>query len=280
VLCTALLLPFTGALERLVTRLVPDAGQPERAAELDERLLLTPPIALARCRAVASDMAKTAVEALREGMTALCTNSPALAASVREREAATDHYEDILGTYLVRLSGRPVSEADSKDAAKLLKLIGDFERISDHAVGLVESAEEMREKKLEFSPAARAELAVISAAVEEILSLSLTAFLNEDLKTAAQVEPLEQVIDRLKETLRTRHILRLQQGACSMEVGFVWTDLLTHLARTADHCSNIAACLLDIAQNSLHPHATLRTLREENDDFHAQFAAYSEKYAL
>jgi phosphate:Na+ symporter len=276
VLCTLLMLPLPDFLEKLVGRLVPDGQRPDTPVELDERLLLTPPIALEQCREVAADMARTAVAALREGIAALRDDSPELAASVREKEETTDRYEDRLGAYLVRLSACPISEADSAEAAQLLKLIGDFERISDHAVNLLESAEEMQTKSLHFSAAASAELSVIFSAVEEILDLSLASFLNHDRMTARLVEPLEQVIDRLKEELRTRHILRLQQGSCSIDVGFVWSDLLTDLERAADHCSNIAACVMD-----LPPHAVgLCTVRESDADFKEKFQAYTAKYSL
>lgn len=280
VLCTVLMLPLTGFLEKLVGKLVPDAKQPEAVAELDERLLMTPAIALNRCHEVAVDMAKTSVSALQEGLAVLQSYSPEQAASVREKEEKTDHYEDILGTYLVQLSTHQISEADSAAAAKLLKMIGDFERISDHAVNLVESAEEMQAKRLVFSAAASSELAVISAAVDEILELALTAFLADDLNAASRVEPLEQVIDQLKEQLRTRHILRLQQGECSIDTGFVWSDLLTNLERTADHCSNIAGCLIDMARHNMNLHESLREFRNESADFREKFKMYAGKYSL
>ena len=280
VLCTILMLPLTGFLESLVGKLVPDAKQPEAVAELDERLLMTPAIALNRCHEVAADMAKTSVSALQEGLTVLRSYSPELAASIREKEERTDHYEDILGTYLVQLSTRQISEADSAEAAKLLKMIGDFERISDHAVNLVESAEEMQAKQLAFSATASSELAVISSAVEEILELSLTAFLSDDLNAATMIEPLEQVIDQLKEQLRTHHILRLQQGGCSIDAGFVWSDLLTNLERTADHCSNIAGCVIDMAHNNMNLHESLREFRNESEDFREKFKMFARKYSL
>ena len=180
-------------------------------------------------------------------MVSLRSYTPALAASIREKEDKTDHYEDILGTYLVNLSTRQISEADSREAAKLLKMIGDFERIADHAVNILESAEELRDKELRFTEDASSDLTVVSAAVRDILDLSLNAFLHDDLNAASMVEPLEQVIDQLKEQLRTRHILRVQKGDCSIDAGFAWSDLLTNLERTADHCSNIAGCVIDIA---------------------------------
>lgn len=280
ILCTLLMLPLAGFLERLVNRLVPESKRPEIRSELDERLLVAPPIALKRCREVASDMARTAVEALREGLDSLESYSEEKAASIREKEERTDHYEDILGTYLVQLSARQISEADSGEVTKLLKVIGDFERISDHAVNLLESAEEMRNKGLNFTPAAAKELSVLSRAVKEILELSLSAFLEDDLETASLVEPLEQVIDQLKERMRTQHIRRLQQRECTIDAGFIWSDLLTSLERTSDHCSNIAGCVIEISHHDMNLHETLREFRNDSADFRRRFNAYADKYTL
>lgn len=279
-LCTILLLPFADALEKLVIRLVPDAALPEMPAELDERLLTAPAIAMERCRSVAENMATIAADALKEGMTSLSEYAPELAVSVREKEEQTDHYEDILGTYLVKLSARQISSSDSEEAAKLLKLIGDFERIADHAVNLLEAAEEMQRKEIVFTESAVSELKVILSAVDEILELSLTAFLQDDKEAAFQVEPLEQVIDQLKEQLRTRHILRLQQGNCTMDAGFVWSDLLTGLERTADHCSNIAGCVLDADHHDMNFHGLLREIRNDREEFRQSYQEYMEKYTL
>lgn len=280
ILCTILMLPLSGFLEKLVNRLVPDTKQPETQLELDERLLTTPPIALERCRDVAADMAKTSANALKESVSYLYNESPRLAASIREKEEKTDHYEDILGTYLVKLSVKQISEADSIEAAKILKVIGDFERISDHAVNILESAEEMKEKKLVFTDAAVSELQVIVMAVNEILDLSLTAFLSDDFNAASMVEPLEQVIDHLKEQMRTRHIRRLQQGVCSIDAGFIWSDLLTNLERTSDHCSNIAGCVIDMADHHMNIHESLRSIRNDNEEFQQKFKEYASKYFL
>lgn len=280
ILCTMLMLPLSGFLEKLVTGLVPDSRQPELQAELDERLLTTPPIALERCRKVAADMAETAVSSLKEGLQSLRRYSSDLAASVREKEEKTDHYEDILGTYLVKLSIRQISEADSREAAKLLKIIGDFERISDHAVSLLTSAEEMRDKKLKFTDAAVSELAVISSAVGEILDLALDAFLNNDMESSLSVEPLKQVISQIKEEMRTRHIFRMQQEECSINAGFVWSDMLTDLGRTSDHCSNIAGCVVDIAHYNMNLHESLREFRDSSEEFGRRYEEYMGKYSL
>ena len=280
VLCTILLLPMAGFLEKLAQRVVPDAKEPEVRTELDERLLVTPPLALENCRKVSITMAETSVAALKEGLICLRSYDSALAEAIREKESKTDYYEDILGTYLVKLSGSQISENDSSEATKLLKVIGDFERISDHALNLLESAEELQQKGLAFTESAAKELEILSAAINEILDLSTNAFIYNDLESASKVESLEQVIDGLKEQMRTRHILRLQQGECSIDAGFVWSDLLTNLERTSDHCSNIAGCVLDMAQNKLNFHETLRNFRNYSDEYKENFEKYAKKYAL
>ena len=280
VLCTVLMLPLSGLLEKLVCAIVPDDKKPEVFSELDERLLTTPPVALERCRKVAADMANCAVGAMKQSIAALADYTPALAKQVRQAEEQTDHYEDILGTYLVKLSTRRISASDSNEAAKLLKIIGDFERISDHAVNIVQSAEELGSKDLALSPQASKELSILAGAVSEILDLSLDAFLHDDLGPAGLVEPLEQVIDGLKEQLRTAHILRLQQEKCSIEAGFVWSDLLTALERVSDHCSNIAGCVLDMHEGNLNLHESLRAMKEDREKFEDRYLTYRKKYSV
>ncbi len=280
VLCTALLLPLSGLLEKLAYLLVPETKEPEKVTELDDRLLDTPPIALEQCRTLTVTMADTAVRALKNGLALMTRYTPELAASVRADENETDHYEDILGTYLVKLSSRQISKDVSAESAELLRLIGDFERIADHAVNLAEAAEELHRKSLSWSPAASADLAVLSGAVQEILDWTRKAFAERDLAAAAQVEPLEQVIDGLKEEMRARHIARLQTGDCTIEAGFVWADLLTNLERTADHCSNIAGCILDMTHYALNLHESLRAFREDDALFREKYQAFADKYAL
>lgn len=279
-LYTALLLPMAGLLEKLSCLLVPDSKSPETVIELDDRLLETPSIALEHCHDLAIDMARTSVEGLKGGLLALTELTPELSAKVRELEDKGDHYEDILGTYLVKLSSHAMSERDSMEASKLLRLIGDFERISDHGVGVLAAAEELKEKGMALSAPAYAELSVITAAITEIMDLSLRAFEHNDLHAAAMVEPLEEVIDDLKEKLRANHITRLQQGACTIEAGFVWADLLTDLERAADHCSNIAACVIDLAHRNMNLHETLRATRESDKEFEEMYHAYAERFAL
>lgn len=280
ILCTAMLLPAGGLLEKLAIRIVPDKGGKEQPVELEERLLITPSVALGRCRAVAGEMARCAGEALHMALMTFENYSPELAESIRENESRCDRYEDELGTYLVRLSAQQLSDAESEEATELLKIIGDFERISDHAVNLLAASEELRSKGLGFSATAEKELKVLIGAVSEILNTAERAFSEKDLAAAAQVEPLKQVIVALKEQMRTRHILRMQQGHCSIEAGFVWSDLLTDLERTADHCSNIAGCVLDAANHGLNLHETLRAMRADDPDFRRAYGTYAEKYRL
>lgn len=279
-LCTILILPMSGLLETVVNKIIPDAVQKESTSELDERLMAAPSIALNRCHEVTTDMAATSVAALKEGLDSLQKFSPELAESIRKKEEATDHYEDILSTYLVHLSTRQISASDSAEAAKLLKIIGDFERIADYGVNLLESAEEMQNKNISFTAAAHSELKVISSAVYEILDLALTAFLKEDLKSAEKVESLAQVIDILKEEMRSSHILRLQKGSCSIDTGFIWSDLLTNLERTSAHCSNIAGCMIDIAHHNMNLHESLRDFRNDSEAFRQNFMLYTHKYNL
>ncbi|MBQ8207813.1 MAG: Na/Pi cotransporter family protein [Clostridia bacterium] len=282
ILCTALLMPMSGLLEKLANRIVPDSKgkTEEKQSILDERLLTTPAVALERCRALTAQMAQVAVGALRDSLTALTDYTPALAERVREAENETDKYEDVLGTYLVKLSSLQIGDTDSAEAAKLLRVIGDFERISDHSVNIVESAEELREKEFAFSPDAKKELQVLCGAVNEILDLSLRSFADNDVDSASLVEPLEQVIDNLKEKLRSNHIRRMQQGDCTIEAGFVWSDLLTNLERTSDHCSNIAGCVVDTLHGNLDLHESLREFRRDSEEYDREYKRYSKKYAI
>ncbi len=280
VLCTALLLPSGSLLEKLVCRIIPDAPTPEPISELDERLLTTPAIALERCKALTGRMADVTAQTLRGGATALLDYSQELAADVRAGEDQTDHYEDILGTYLVKLSALQISETDSAQAAVLLKALYDFERIADHARSLVDAAEELQEKGLALSDAARSELSVLIRAVEEIVELSFRAFQDNDLELAYRVEPLKQLIGDLKEKYRVHHILRMQQGVCSIETGFIWSDLLTALERVGDHCSNIAGAVVDLAHHDMNTHESLRSARVENENFGEQYRAYAKQYSL
>jgi phosphate:Na+ symporter len=280
ILCTMLLLPAGDLLEKLSIRMVPDDAKADTHVELDERLLTTPPIALERSRVVAVEMAECAVRAMKNALIAFYSYTPDLAESVRQDEDLCDQYEDTLSTYLVKLSSLQMSKADSEEAAALLKTIGDIERISDHAVNVIESAEELRSKGIAFSQDAMDELSVLCDAINEILDKTLNCFRSNDVVLARDVEPLEQVIDNLKENLRTRHILRLQKGLCSIELGFILSDLLTDLERTSDHCSNIAGCVIDAAQHNLNLHETLRATHNDSAGFRTEYDLYASRYSL
>lgn len=280
ILCTAVLLPMGGLLEKLVLRLVPEGKQPQREAELDERLLATPALALERCRTLIADMASYSMESLRGSLNAITAYNQKSAEHIREDEAKTDHYEDIIGSYLVKLSARKIGESDSALAAEYLRIIGDFERIADHSVNILESAEEMQQKGIAFSAAALQEYATMAGAVREVTALAYDSFVSGDVQAARQVEPLEQVIDDLKEEMRTRHIRRMQQGSCGIEAGFIWSDLLTNLERVSDHCSNIACCMIEGADHNLHRHEVLQSIRGSGEIFDREYSSYHQKYAL
>lgn len=278
IICTLILLPMSSLLEKIAYILVPDTKTPDVVSELDERLLATPTIALERCHEFSYDMANCAISALKDSLECLREYTPELEAKIREAEEKTDHYEDIIGTYLVKLSTHQISSNDSAESSKLLKIIGDLERISDHAVNIACSSKELKDKNLEFSKEALEELSNLSKAIDEILDHTLHAFCENDISFAKKVEPLEQVIDILKEKLRTKHILRLQQGSCSIETGFIWSDILTNLQRTSDHCSNIAACILDASKENLNIHESLRNVKALDPAFKEQYSTFENKY--
>ena len=264
ILCTALLLPLSSVLEKLALRIVPeDANGSNTDTLLDDRLLMTPPLALGRCHELVGVMAERAWKALSLSLSQL------------------DHYDaQEARTYLIKISSKSLNQEDSEETTALLKYIGDFERIADHAVDILMSAEEMRDKRLHFSQQAMQEMAVLRQAIHEIMELAVDAFRYNDMGKAIYVEPLEQVIDTLKEEMRTRHIFRMKQETCSVEVGFVWSDLLTSLERVSDHCSNIAGCVIDIAQNNLNLHDSLKRTQTNGVLYREAYQQYSQKYAL
>ena len=280
-LCTALLLPFGAGLGKLATLTIKDAPTKEEATLLDERLLITPSVALERAEAVTADMADAAVSSIKTAMPLLSIYDAPTAKKVRKYEKDADVYEDAIGSYLVKLSNEDISETENHKITKLLKLIGDFERISDHAVNIVESAEEINSKHIEFSDEAKHEVSILKEAVFEITDLAYGAFIDNDLDKASLVEPLEQTIDILVEQIKLHHILRLQKSECTIDHGFVLSDILTNLERTADHCSNIAACITEISENaSFDMHKYLDDIRNDTDEFKSNFKLYKNKYSL
>lgn len=282
---TVILLPFANLLEKLAIATIPDdpAPQTEQFSLLDERLLNTPAVAVERARAAAAEMAELSRKGVVQAMSLTHSWDPALAQKIREAEKQVDRYEDALGTYLVRLSTRDMTHADSQSVNTLLHTISDFERISDHSVGLVRSAEEIYQKKVHFSKDACDELNVLEGAVQDTLARAVEAFRNGDLHLASKVEPLEQVVDELVRAIKARHIARLQSGNCSIEYGFILEDLLTGYERICDHCSNTAVAQLEVAQDSFDTHAYLNDLRSgnnpaESEKFRQRLERYRERY--
>ena len=279
---TFLLLPMSGLLEKLAITLVPDTDKPDVTSKLDERFLATPHVALDVSCGVTIDMAKTAVKVLRDGVKYFQsnTNDSSVMSQIIEDEDTTDHYEDILGTYLVKLGSHQIGDNEGTQVTKLLHIISDYERIADHGVNMVYAADQLQKQDLEVSESALKDLDILVAAVDEVLDLSLEAFVNNDIEKAKLVEPLEQVIDKLKEKMRARHILRLQQGECSIKSGFIWADLLTDLERVSDHFSNIAICVIDAADNKMNMHESIKQLRSGNAEFEKNYKLYKAKYKL
>lgn len=278
VACTLILLPMSRLLEKMAYKIVPDSELPEKVTELDERLLATPAIALECAHNITFEMAHIATAALKSSIACLSDFDKAKAEEIREAEDKTDHLEDIIGTYLVKLSTKQLNENEGATASMLLKAIGDFERISDHAVNILEAAEEMREKNIEFTEGAKKEIEALSQATLEITELSYLAFVDGNEKQANLVEPLEQVIDRMKELLRSRHIDRLRAGECGIEAGFVWSDLITNMERVSDHCSNIAGCVMDTKAQNMNLHESLKLIRSDSEFYREKYNEYTQKY--
>lgn len=281
ILCTALLLPFSGVLEKLAYKTIPEDSKQDKILLLDPRLFSTPSIAISRSREVAQEMAVISQNAIKEAFAMVYSYDEKTAQRIRDAENETDTYEDALGTYLVKLSSLSLSARDTTEAAKLLFLIGEFERIADYAMDISESSREMHEKKIEFSGQAKDELKIMMAAVEEAVDLSINSFLENDIEMAAKVDPLEEVIDELKSTLKKQHINRLQCNECTIELGFVFSDMTTVLVRISAHCSNIAGCIIEMSHDSLSMHDYLQKAKHEpNSEFVNYYNEYSKKYAI
>ena len=283
VLATALFMPFTKQLEKLACLSVRDDSNDEKLTPmlLDERLLKTPSVAIEQCRNVCIRMARLTQETLKMSMEVVTTYDAKKCAEVIDNENAIDIFEDKIGSYILKISSKDLSENDSKIVSSMLHTIGDLERISDHAVNIVEAAEEMHSKKIKFSQQALRELPVIVNAVSEILDMSINAFINNDVNLAKNVEPLEDVIDQLRSDLKTRHIERLRNGKCTIELGFILQDLLTNFERVSDHCSNIAVYLIQISDNSMDTHEYMNELKKlDRSEFMDEFNDYKNKYIL
>ena len=248
---------------------------------LDPRFLDTPAYAVEQSRQVASVMADKSRKAMDLAMELLQGYDDAKAEQVAQMETDVDRFEDELGTYLVKLSSRQLSGKDSETLNTILHCIGDFERISDHARNVKEAAQEMYDKKLDFSDKAQEELKVFERAVHDILDITMNSFIKGDLNLARQVEPMEEVIDGLSLDVKQRHVRRLRKGKCTIELGFILSDVITNFERVSDHCSNIAVCLVQVNEDEFDTHAYLDELRQEDNlDFQGKVMACREKYQL
>ncbi len=288
---TIILFPFANLLEKMAFLVIPDKASdleemeaddtPADFSRLDERFLDKPGFAMEQCQLVAVNMAKKAKKSILLAIGLLENYEESTAKKVKKLEEQIDGYEDSLGTYLVKLSGKDLSQKDSRTLSVLLHCIGDFERISDHAFNIMRAAKEMEEKNLEFSEKAKAELKIFSAAICDVVDRAVTAFETRDLSLAQEVEPLEQVVESLNKEEKQRHINRLRKGECTIELGFILSDISTNFERVSDHCSNIAVCMLQVDEGGFDTHEYIGILKEENSEtFQRQYMELSEKYAL
>jgi len=282
ILSVVLIAPFYKQLARLATLTVRDKkGENDTVNLLDERLLDTPAVAVGRACEVTGMMADVATNAMFKAMKLSEKYDAKLADEVRDLENEADRLEDALGSYLVKLSACSMDERDSNQVTKLLRVIGDYERISDHAVNVVEAIEELEGKKEGFSQVAREELDVLSAAIVEILNLTREAYREENVQKAAEVEPLEQVVDDLMAQIKMNHTLRLQRNECTIELGFVLNDLLIDFERVSDHCSNIGSCIVEVSQfGALDMHKYLSELRHGSENYEQKYHEYKRKYVI
>ena len=275
------LAPFNKLLEKLACLVIREGTDKGEFALLDDRLISTPSIAIERSRTVTVSMAHEAVRSLELAFDILFNYNEKQAQKVREIEEDVDSYEDSLGTYLVKISNQNTTESDSHEVSKLLHMLSDFERLSDHAVNIVETAEEINDKELKFSDEAIKEIKIMIAAVREVLDMSVSAFEQNDLHKAVGVEPLEQVVDWLKVQIKSAHIERLRKQECTIEMGFVLSDVLTDLERISDHCSNIAVCMIEIAHDSFDMHEYINHLKsEKTNEYKKDYEFYKKKYSI
>ena len=284
ILSTVILLPFCSLIEKLVVKTI-KSNRPEKELDvfdtLDERFLDMPAFAVEKCKDLVCEMSRISNQAVDKAVSLLGKFDPALFSEVQTLENLIDKYEDKTSTYLIRIAEKQMSANDSKIVTELLHCIGDIERISDHALNLAEAAKEISEKKIAFSPKAKKDIAVMTSAIAEILALSTKALSENDIEAATRVEPLEQVIDRLKRKIKNGHVTRLKQGDCTMELGFILSDVINNCERIADHCSNIAACFIEITNDSFEIHEYLNQLKSsEENDFALMYNDYKQKYYI
>lgn len=278
---TIVLIPFKKAIYKLCELTVKGDNDKTHTVFLDERLFNNTALAVSECHRLTNEMAEHARDSLTKAIGLISSYKSETAQYIRENEELIDKYEDKLGTYLVRLSNNELSENLSHSIARMLHSIGDFERIGDHALNICKVAEEMHNKNIHFSDEAKKEIAVITNAVTEILNMTVDSFINDDIELASHVEPLEQVIDTLNKKLKARHVARLQSGECTIELGFVFTDLLTNYERVSDHCSNVAVYTMQLPSDKLDAHKYLAKIKNaETGVFVDDFNMYAEKYSV
>ena len=276
-----IMFPIYRQLGKLAVALVKDKKVSDKFSMLDERLLSVPAVAIERSNEAVTNMAHIAENSVLEACKLFDVYDQKLAEKIKEYEDVTDEYEDKLGTYLVRLSETSILDGENQEINKLLHTIGDLERISDHALNLAESAEELNDKEIKFSEQAKREISVLINAVTEIMDLAIEGFCNNDFEKAYRVEPLEQVIDDLRDDIKKGHIVRLQAKECSIEHGFVLADILNNLERIADHCSNIAGCVVEISRyDALDLHKYIADVKHGGDEFDQKYNAYKRKYSI
>ena len=283
IVSTVILIPFCSLFEKLAIKTVKSKKEEKELdvfAALDERFLEMPSFAVEKCKDLVNDMAKISYDSFKKASELIKNYDKAVFSQVEDLESMVDKYEDKTSSYLIKIAGRNMSLKDSKLVTELLHCVGDIERISDHALNIAEAAKEVHDKGITFSDKAKSDLEVITKATNEILSLAVDVLSDQDLEKAAFVEPLEQVIDKLKRVIKTGHITRLKQGDCTMELGFILSDLLTNFERISDHCSNIAVCFIEIAHNSFETHEYLKQIKSGGADFDEMFEVYNEKYYI
>jgi phosphate:Na+ symporter len=277
-------LPFEGVIEKLAVKTIKSKkGEKELDIldTLDERFLAMPSFAVEKCRELVCDMANMSRECFERAKKLLDNYSEKEFEEIGKLESRIDQYEDKTSTYLIKIAANHMSSKDSKVVTELLHCIGDIERISDHALNVAEVAKEMHDKEISFSSEATSDIKVITNAASEVLDLAITALVNDNLLVAKCVEPLEQVIDRLKRKIKAGHITRLRQGECTVELGFILSDLLTNYERISDHCSNIAVCCIEISHDSFETHEYLNQLKYGDvEEFKNMYDEYKQKYAL
>ena len=286
IIATAMLMPNGKLIIKLTEwltkekKVVEQPQEEDQICALDERLLRSPSVAVRESNARTVEMCRVTRDTLCKAMSLLDHYDEALAKKIVDLEGVVDKYEDRLGTFLVKLSAQHLSQKDGHAVSVMLHSIGDFERMSDHAVNVMEVAQEMYEKKLSFSEEAQKEISVLTGAIDEILALTEKAFVEGDLAIATQVEPLEQVVDKLIAKIKSHHIERVQKGKCTIELGFILSDLLNNYSRISDHCSNVAVTVIEVEHNSFDTHKYLNDVKYGSEDFAESFQTFAKKYAI